>query len=69
MKYNIKQCKGYPVSDQSIWQLVFDSSQKKWLGKETSALDIFHERDEIILEPSQFLLYRQKGVNNKNGKE
>ena len=69
MKYNIKQCKDYSVSEPSIWQLVFDSSQKKWLGKESSALDIFHERDEIILEPSQFLLYRQKGVNNKNGKE
>ncbi len=69
IKYNIKQCKDYPVSDTSIWQLVFDSSQKKWLGKETSASDIFYEKDEIILEPSQFLLYRQKGVNNKNGKE
>jgi len=69
IKYNIKQCNDYPISEPSIWHLVFDSSQKKWLGKETSALDIFYEKDEIILEPSQFLLYRQKGVNNKNGKE
>jgi len=69
IKYTIKQCKDYSVSEPSIWQLVFNSSQKKWLGKETFSLDIFDERDEIILEPSQFLLYRQKGVNNKNEKE
>jgi maltooligosyltrehalose trehalohydrolase len=69
IKYNIKQCKDYLLSDTSIWQLVFNSNQKKWLGKETLTSDIFYEKDELILKPSQFLLYRQKGVNNKNGKE
>ncbi|MFW6148764.1 MAG: DUF3459 domain-containing protein, partial [Atribacterota bacterium] len=69
IKYNIKQCKDYLLSDTSIWQLVFNSNQKKRLRKETPTSDIFYERDELILKPSQFLLYRQKGVNNKNGKE
>lgn len=51
------------------WHRVFDSRQEEWLGSGTVAPDRFCEEEAIALKPYQFILYRQKGVKNKNGKE
>ena len=59
-KFNLNQSKEYSVSKKYRWELVLDSCQKNWLGSGTFAPDIFFEKDDTILKPYQFLLYRKK---------
>ncbi len=59
-KFHLSQCKEYSITENFCWNIVFDSSQKKWLGDKTFAPDIFSEKEYIILKPFQFLLYRKK---------
>jgi hypothetical protein len=58
--FNLSQCKKYSLSEKCRWELVLDSCQKRWLGNETFAPDVFYEKDDITLKPYQFLLYRKK---------
>ncbi len=51
------------------WELLIDSNQQKWLGDNTFISNIFPEGKSITMKPYQFVLYKAKGVNIKNGKE
>jgi len=66
-QYNCKQSGTF--SCKSGWHLVIDSCQEKWLGNGSLAPNIFCVKNKITLKPYQFVLYQQKGVNNKNGKK
>jgi maltooligosyltrehalose trehalohydrolase len=56
-------------SCSSKWDLLMDSNQQKWLGDNTFISNIFPKDKSITMKPYQFVLYKAKGVNNKNGKE